>query len=256
VRGPAHALRAGRIAEQVSDRRPEGGEIARVIEQYSALAVRDLILDPAGLGRHHRARLPHRLGHGQPEPLGDALLRDHPCVTLKRVDDDCVLVGIVHPDRREVDAGTELLWQALPRGDRAAQDLLALGVVGDSFHCWAGVEEVRARGVGDVLGEALDHAQRILEGVPARDLEDERVVPAERLVLHQLDLALHATLGPVVTLERDGSALGALDQPNSPKDRLDALGLELLVLRCEDIDGRLDQEDAVAVEPLPDERVV
>ena len=49
--------------------------------------------------------LPHRLGDGEAEALGEALLGHDRRVALDRVDDGSVLVGVAHRDAREVDAG-------------------------------------------------------------------------------------------------------------------------------------------------------
>ncbi len=38
----------------------------------------------------------------------------------------------------------------------------------------AGQDEVRAQPVGDVVGKAVEHAERVLQPVPARYLEHDR----------------------------------------------------------------------------------
>ena len=55
-----------------------------------------LVLDAADPAGHRRAGLPHRLRHGQPEPLRQALLHDHVCPALQGVDDGRVLFDVVH----------------------------------------------------------------------------------------------------------------------------------------------------------------
>jgi hypothetical protein len=144
----------------------------RVVEQQAAVAVHDLVLDAADPRGDDRPGLPHRLRHGKPEALRDALLHDHTRVPLERVDDDRVLLGVLHRKGRQVDAAAGLVGQRLAQGDRVAPHALALRVVGDRLHRRTGVHEVGAGVRGHVLGEAANHPERVLEGVPARDLED------------------------------------------------------------------------------------
>ena len=81
----AHALPSGLsdaatalgIREQDLQRRGEGRRIAQIGKQHTGDAVLDLILDSAHGGRQYRARLPHHLGHREPEALVEALLHDH-----------------------------------------------------------------------------------------------------------------------------------------------------------------------------------
>ena len=68
----------------------------------------DLVLDAADGARDHRARLPHRLGHGQAEPLLEALLHDHRRVALQRVDDRRVLLDVLHRQAGEVHPAADL----------------------------------------------------------------------------------------------------------------------------------------------------
>ena len=63
-------LRAERlILEQCADGGPERCRIARIPQQHSTDFVFNLIADPADLAGDHRARLPHRFGHGETEAL-------------------------------------------------------------------------------------------------------------------------------------------------------------------------------------------
>jgi len=75
------------IPQEPLDRRAEGREIVWVLNQETGLAVHDLVDDPADGTCHDRPRLPHRLRDREPESLGEALLRHHTRVALKRIDD-------------------------------------------------------------------------------------------------------------------------------------------------------------------------
>jgi len=114
----------GRIRE---DGRAELAEVRRIVQEHAAGAVLDLVLDAADPRGDHRPALPHRLRHGQPEPLGEALLHHHAGVSLECVDGDGVLLGVVERERRQVYAPPRGLGQRLTRRDRLAQHALALG---------------------------------------------------------------------------------------------------------------------------------
>ena len=72
-RGFAHPLGTVRVAEQPADALPEAAEIPR-LDEVAGTAVLDLVLDAAGRRGNDGPPLPHRLGHGQAEALGEALL--------------------------------------------------------------------------------------------------------------------------------------------------------------------------------------
>ena len=82
---PRPALGRVRVLQQGAHPLTEGTEVARRDEAARA-AVLDLVrtADPR---RRHRASFPHRLRDRQPETLGKALLSDHVCAALERVDD-------------------------------------------------------------------------------------------------------------------------------------------------------------------------
>ena len=56
-----------------------------------------------------------------------------------------------------------------------------------------------------VLGEAAEHADRVLEPVPARDLGDQRRVLGDRRVLDQVREARDAGLAAVEAAEQSGA---------------------------------------------------
>src|SRR5450755_462705 len=76
------SLRRAPVLEQRADRGAVGGEIERIVEQDSRLAVHDLVLDPVDPAGDDLARLPHRFGDREPEALGQALLHDDVGATL------------------------------------------------------------------------------------------------------------------------------------------------------------------------------
>ena len=108
----------------------------------------------------------------------------------------------------------------------------------------------------DVLGEGANHAERILECVPARDLENDGRRGIHRTASEQLDLPVHTARRAVLALERGGSGLVGLEQhPARAEHSQHGRALEILVLRREDVDRRRDHGDSVAIEPLPGERL-
>ena len=108
-------------------------EVAGVVEEHAGLAGNDLVDDAADCGADDGARLPHRLGDGEPEALGETLLHDDRRVALQRID-----------DRRRLRRGRPSVCRrggrgvALRSGSRfqsarhSSQDLIRLGVVGDA----------------------------------------------------------------------------------------------------------------------------
>ena len=156
------------------------------------IAIDDLVLDAADPRSDDRTRLPHRFGDGESESLRDALLHDHVGPPLQRVHDRRVLLEVVHRQARQV--------HALPRGAVEArdevpglfEDLGSFRIVGHGAHRRARIHEVRVSPGRDVLDEALDDAERILQPVPARDLEHHRILGPQRAFFQQLSRAAHS----------------------------------------------------------------
>ena len=150
---PSSRSRSGE-SQQARDGAREPVEVARVDEQ-PALAVDDLVLDAADAAGDDGAVLPHRLGDGQPEALGEALLDDDLAVALKRVDDRRVLLEVLHRQRREVDALRAASGSSASRAARtSASTLGALGVVGDRAGRRPGEHEVGVVARQDRRGDA------------------------------------------------------------------------------------------------------
>ena len=112
------ASAARRVVEQRADRGAVGGEVERIVEQQPVSPSTIWSWMPPIATGDDRARLPHRLGDGQPEALGQALLHDHVGATLQRVDDRGVLLDVGHRQRDEVHALGDVVGHASPRGDR------------------------------------------------------------------------------------------------------------------------------------------
>ncbi len=92
------------IVEESLDGCGEGIEIVGIVDQQTVPLVNDLVLDPTDATGNHRPRLPHCFGDGESKALDEALLHHDVGVALQRVDDDCVLIDIVHRNRGEVHA--------------------------------------------------------------------------------------------------------------------------------------------------------
>ena len=142
LRGLAHPLGGVRVGEQRAARarrrrRRSRGSTSRPVTPSSIWSW----MPPTSVATTGRA-LPHRLGDGQPEALGEALLHDDVGAPLQRVDDDRVLVGVVHRQQREVDPAADRRRQRVPGRLDLGEDLGALGVVGDR----GDVRARRARG--------------------------------------------------------------------------------------------------------------
>ena len=101
---------------------------------------------PPTLAGDDRTRLPHRLGDGEPEPLDEALLDDDGRVALHGVDDERVLVEVVHGHRREMDPAADAVGQAPPLLAARGEHLRAFRVVGDAGDVGSDEHQVRAGG--------------------------------------------------------------------------------------------------------------
>jgi hypothetical protein len=155
------------FSEELGDRPAEGPEVGRVVDQHPAHPVDHLLLDPADPAGHHRAPLPHRLGHRPAEALGEALLRHDVAGALQGIDRRRVLLDVPHRQGRQMDPGPDVGREAAPFGDAGLEHLGSLGIIGDRFDRRAGEHEVALGNAGDVVGEAPHHPDRILQPVPA-----------------------------------------------------------------------------------------
>ena len=184
---------------------------SRGSHQQPALAVNDLILDPADPPGHHRFLLPHRLGDGESKPLGDALLDDDVRAALQRVHHRRILVDVVHRQADQVNPPANGIGHPPERGAHLVQNLGALGVVVDGLDVGPRYHQVRGR-VRHVLGEAREQTDRVLEPVPARHLGDQRSFGRQPVLLHDRRLAVDPRRDAIVAqVGRRGS------EPSGPR---------------------------------------
>ncbi len=152
-------------------------------DEEAALAVLDLQRDAADVAADRRPSLPQRLGHRQPEALADRLLDRDVGLRLEGVDLDRPDVVEVVEDL-DVGVGVGVL-------EGVVEELPALGVVGRHR---ADQRELDARGLLLDHPVGVDHAHRVLPGIEARDLADQRPV--------DVDAELVADEGGVVGRQR------------------------------------------------------
>jgi hypothetical protein len=156
-----------------------GGEpihVGGIIEQQSVLLVGDLVLNPAHPAGNHRASLPHRLGDGESETLDQALLDHDGGVPLERVDDDGVLVAVVHRERGEMHPTTHFRRQAPPSFPALGEDLCALRVIAHPGHLQSGQHQMRLPDTMLVAraDETCHHPCHVLQPVPTAYLHNKR----------------------------------------------------------------------------------
>src|SRR3954454_8262850 len=167
----------------LEDRGGALGGFVRGRDQVAVLAVDDLQRDATHVAADRRAPLPERLGDGQPEALPDRLLHDHVGLRLEGV----------HLDRPDVVQVVEDLDVGIGLGvlEGAVEELPALGVIRSHR---ADQGELHLRELLGDLAVGVDHADRVLPGVEAGDLGDQRAV--------DVDAELVADEGGVVGGER------------------------------------------------------
>ena len=118
-------------------------------------------------------------------------------------------------------------------------DLRALGVVGDRRDVGAGVDQVRVGVRSDVVDEPFDHADRVLERVPARDLQDVALAGLQRPRLEHRR-ALDGPAGAAVQRWKTGRPSPPVRRPAATRMASDRLRREFGVLGREDVDRRRD----------------
>ena len=87
---------------------------------------------------------PHALGHGQPEPFGEAFLRDDGGVPLQRVDHRGVFADVIERQGDQQDPGAGRGRQITPLQQAIPEYRSALGVIGHPGDRRAGQHEVSA----------------------------------------------------------------------------------------------------------------
>ncbi len=107
-----------------------------------------------------------------------------------------------------MDAAALGVREPAPDLDAVLERGRAFRVVGDAGHHRAGKEKMGRAGPVDVLGECGHDAGHVLQGIPARHLDDERHVRRRRRArLEHVDVAIDAT-GRSVLEGEDGRRPG------------------------------------------------
>ncbi len=237
------------VGEQSVHRVAERGEVARVDEE-PVHAVTDLVADAAHRRRHDGALLPHRLGHGEPEPFGQALLHHDVGAALERVHDDRVGLDIVGRQVGDVDPAPILRRQAPPDVEDLGEHRVGLGIVG--HRCRPGSRQHQVRfAEGRVVREPSHDTDRVLQRIPPRHLHHQRGIGRRRARLGDLGPLDDRVGRAVFAEERRRTRRTMVQQARRPDDRLHVLGVELDVLAGRIVDARRDHVDAVGVEPMP-----
>ena len=197
-------------------------------------AVRDLVLDATGRTGDDRTALPHRLRHGQAKALVQTLLHDDRGVSLQRVDDGGVLLGVGHWQVHEMNSSTVGVRELAPGAQDLVEDRCSLRIVGHRVHVWASQDQLgtgRRRPVHE-LRKALHDAQVVLQRVPARDLHDQWDVPAGGPAeADDVGLSVDSPRGPVRSEECRQSVVGwPLDEPGVYENGPDCAFVQLLIL--------------------------
>ena len=72
-----------------------------------------------------------------------------------------------------MDAAALDVWQGAPYPFHFVEDLVIFGIIGHGMHSWTGKDQVRVQVRNDMLGEAAHHAERVLQSIPTRNLNDD-----------------------------------------------------------------------------------
>src|SRR6476620_3953465 len=133
----------------------------------------DLILDATDPCGDNRPGFPHCFGDGQAKALTQALLDHDAGMTLYRVDNGRVLDGIGSRQQRQMDTAFDVFGQLLPVAERGLQYGPGLRVISNANDLGPDEHEVcRLSCSLRQTSETLDNAYRVLQGIPAGDLDD------------------------------------------------------------------------------------
>ena len=106
-----------------------------------------------------------------------------------------------------------------------------------------------------IVGDRVQHPDRVLEPVPARDLGDQGRVGWHGAVLVKLGGTTDARAAPVESVEESATEVIPLLDAGNVQDGGDRIRLEVLVLRGERVDRRRDDPDSCGLNAVPDERL-
>ena len=101
-------------------------------DEDAGLAGHDLIDDAADRAGHDGPCFPHRFGHGEPEPFGQALLHHDGRVTLQGIDDRGGFVAVGHRHARQMHPRPHGWRELFPGGVAVAQHDVRFGVISDA----------------------------------------------------------------------------------------------------------------------------
>ena len=180
-------------------------------------------------------------------------MHDQVGVTLQGVDDDGVLVDVVHWDGREVDALADGGGHRRPAGSAFGEHGCTFGVVGHAGHVRADEHEVSVvRTEGGHLDEGVEDPGHVLEPVPSAHLDDEAgVVRWRGTVGDQARVVTDRADGAVAAFEVDGGVSPrAGDESDGAQDAGDGVLIEFAVLGRERVDGWRDHDEPVGGHPL------
>ena len=113
---------------------------------------------------------------------------------------------------------------------------------------------MRVGSLRHMVHESTHHADRVLEAIPARDLDDHPVGRCEWSDLTDLGATVDPSRRAVGPRERRSDGRPKLEDAGPGQDREALLVALVGVLRSEDVDRGLDHSDLVAVQTVPRER--
>ena len=204
--------------------------------------------------RDDRAALPHRLGDGEPEALGEALLDHDVGAALQRVDDHGVLVGVVHRQQREVHAAADRAAAApCHAASTSSKTSAPSGSSATAVTSGPASSRCGSSSAWTCSANAASDAQRVLEAVPARDLGHQRHVEAQRRAPRRR--APRARPCPTLPSRRSKIAREwwwwSAARPAARSTAVTDGERHRVVLGREGVDRGRDDRDLGGVEPLP-----
>ena len=202
----AQRLGVARVREKLGDRVAETAEISGV-DQQAAVLVLNLLAVTTDIACDDRASLPQRFGDSKPEALFEALLDDHIGMALERVNDCGVFLDVVHRHACDCHSETQFVRQRPPRSLNFVERFRPLRVVGDGVDRRSSENQLSLLHVRErVLREAAHHTERVLDAIPATDLQDDLIVaePRCRAAAQQVALVPQELLCAVARPASDG----------------------------------------------------
>src|SRR5207302_2468957 len=223
-------------------------QVLRVVDQDAASLMLDLVFDPADTTRDDRASLPHRLGDGQAESLRKAFLNHNVGAALKGIDDCGVFFSVIHRELGNQDAVAYPRIEPVTDVPDLAQDLGLFRVVVDGGHGGPRENQPRIDVWRNVLREPASHAARVLQAVPARDLDHYAGVYRKRR--GEVGPPAHSTRSAVVA-EECRLAVGPAEDAARAKNLRYRVAVHVLVLGRERVDARRDDMDPRSIRSIP-----